>query len=70
VNTLSTPHAIVVPRRHGGYLAVSAPGEAVRLGVVADDEPAALKAFADSAARWLELCAAAKLREGDDRVQS
>jgi hypothetical protein len=62
---LTTPHAIVVPRPHGGYLAVSAPGEAIRLGVVGDDEAAARSAFDIAANRWLELCEAAKMREAD-----
>lgn len=57
---------MVVPCERGGYLAVSAPGEPIRLGVMAPDEESARTAFASSARRWLELVAAAKIRDGND----
>jgi len=66
MTSLATPQAVVVPRQRGDYLAVSAPGEAIRLAVVGIDESAARKAFAVAAKRWLELCEAAKMREEDD----
>lgn len=65
MKSLATPTPIVVLRQRGDYLAVSAPGDAIRLGVVGVDEPAAREAFAASATRWLELCEAAKMREED-----
>lgn len=67
MKTIAAPHAVVVPRPRGGYLAVSAPGETIRLAVIGADEPTAREAFDTAADRWLELCAAAKMREDDER---
>jgi hypothetical protein len=65
MESIEAPHAVVVPRQTGDYMAVSAPGEAIRLAVIGVDEPTAREAFATAAGRWLELCAAAKMRDHD-----
>jgi hypothetical protein len=57
------PEPVVVQREAGGWLAVSAPNEALRIGVVGADEHSARAAFAQAAARWLELCQAANERD-------
>lgn len=59
------PKSILTPRDHGGWLAVSAPGEILRLAVVGEDEATARQDFARSAERWLELCEAARVRDDE-----
>jgi len=65
MQTLSTPEAVLVERQRGGWLAISAPDERLRLGVIGPDEQRAREAFDIAAARWLELCEAAKMRDRD-----
>ena len=63
---LRTPQAVVVARAHGGWLAVSAADEDLRIGVVGADENEARHTFDLAAARWLELCDAAHRRKSHD----
>lgn len=46
---------VVTPRDVGGYLAVSAPGENLRIGVLGETETEAMTAFDIAAQRWVEL---------------
>jgi hypothetical protein len=61
----TTPQVVLLPRDRGGWLAVSAPDERLRLAVLGDSEDGARDAFESSASRWLELCEAATMREQD-----
>lgn len=60
----TAPRPVVIERHLGGWLAVSAPDETLRLGVVGDDERDARAEFDRSASRWVELATAAKIRDG------
>lgn len=53
---LNVPEVVIAPREKGGWLAVSSPGQHLRLAVVGDDEQSAKDAFRAAAVRWLELC--------------
>ncbi len=59
------PQAVLLPRERGGWLAISAPDEQVRLAVQGDTEDDARDAFGRSAGRWMELCEAATMRDED-----
>lgn len=54
-------------REGGGWLAVSEPGDGLRIGVTADTEPEARERFNASMQAWLRLLDAARRRGVEPR---
>jgi hypothetical protein len=60
MSTSAIPTPDLFQQESGGWLAVSRPGETVRLAVAAPGREAAERAFASSAQRWAELISIAE----------